>query len=164
MVEQFVFVVGLREFEGSGDHLVAVEEVHPERGAEEPALVGFGFDDAGKDGFTLVVEVHGRDELRRRRGWWCWVEIGRGMVEGGEGVGEDGTVAGGEGGDNGRGEGVVERRPRGSGNVTPEVVFCAEAAEVGGGGSGGGESRTVEAIKDVGLKDVRVDGCDVGRE
>ena len=164
VVEQFDFVVGLGEFQGSGDHLGGVEEVHPEGGAEEPPLVGFGSDDAGKDGFALVVYVHGGDELRRRRcRWLCWDGIGRGVVEGGEGVGEDGAVGGGEGGDGGRGEGIVERRPRGGADVTPEVVFGAEAAEVRGGGSGGSEGGAVEAIKDVGLKDVGVDGGDVRR-
>lgn len=88
------------------------------------------------------------------------VGIGRrvGIVERREGVGEDGAVAGGEGGDDVRGERVGERRPRGGGDFMPEVVLGGESAEKRVGGGGGGEGGTVEAIEDVGLNDVGVYG------
>lgn len=43
-----------------------------------------------------------------------------------EGVGENGTVSGGESGDEGSGERVLERRPRGSADFVPEMLFGAE--------------------------------------
>jgi len=142
------FLIALREYQGGGDHLVGVEEVHPERGGEEPALVGFGCDDARKDGFALVVEVHGGYELRRQQP--RWVGVGRrGVVDGGKGVGEDGAVGGGEGSDEVSRKWLVERGPGGGADVPPEMVVGAEMAEVEGGGGCGGEGGTVEAIKDV---------------
>ena len=80
------------------------------------------------------------------------------MMEGGECVGEDGAVAGGECGDDVAGGGIIEGGPRGGAGVAPEVVRRAEMAEVGGGGGGCGEGGAVEAGEDVGVDDVRVDG------
>lgn len=120
--------------------------------------MGLGSEDLGKDGFALVIYIDGGDEFLRRR---CSVMGQRGgVVEGGEGVGEDGAVGGGEGGDEGGGDRVVEGGPRGGADVMPEVVFGAEAAEVGCGGGGGGEGCAVESGEDVGLDDVRMDGGD----
>lgn len=84
------------------------------------------------------------------------------MVDGGKGVGEDRAVGGGEGSDEGSGTGLVERGPGGGADVPPEVLIGAEPAQVEGGGGCGGESGSVEAIKDVGLNDVGVEGGYIG--
>jgi len=123
--------------------------------------VGFGCDDARKDGSALVVKVHGGYKLRRQPRWGG---VGRrGVLDGGKGVGKDRAVGGGEGFDEGSRVGLVERGPCGGADAPPEAVIGAETAEVVGGGGCGGESGTVEAIKDVGLNDVGVEDGDVGR-
>lgn len=83
------------------------------------------------------------------------------MIESGERVGEEGAVAGGEGGDDAADIFVGDRRPRGGANLAPEIVLCGEGVELGGSAGGGGESGAVEAGEDVGLDNVLRDGGDV---
>lgn len=76
------------------------------------------------------------------------------VLDGGVGVEEEGAVGGGEVGDDVAEGGVLEGRPRGGGDLAPEGVVQAEAADGGGGGGGGGEGGAVEACEDVGVEEV----------
>lgn len=83
------------------------------------------------------------------------------VIENGKRIGEEGAVAGGEGGDDVADILVDDGRPRGGANLAPEIVLCGEGVELGGSAGGGGESGAVEAREDVGLHNVLMDGGDV---
>lgn len=71
-------------------------------------------------------------------------------------------MGGGEGGYGGADRGLGGGGPGGVANVSPQKIFGAEREELGGGAAGGGESGAVEAIQDMGLDDVGMDGGDGG--
>ena len=94
-----------------------VEEADAEWRALEPAgdrLSGFHL---GEDEAIFVVNVHGGDEFRRRRR--NFPEPG-GVVEEGVGVGEEGAMAAGKGGDDGLERWVIQRRPCGGAYIPPK--------------------------------------------
>lgn len=80
-----------------------------------------------------------------------------GVVEGREGVGENGPVAAGDGGDDVASDGVLERGPRGGADFAPEIVLGAEAVHEGRYGCGGCQRGAVEACEDVRVDDVGVE-------
>lgn len=78
-------------------------------------------------------------------------------MEGREGIGVDGAVAAGDGGDDAAGDGVPQGRPRGGADLAPEILLCAEAVHEGGYGRSGCQRGGVEAREDVHVDDVGVE-------
>jgi len=58
-------------------------------------------------------------------------------MEGWEGVGVDGAVAAGDGGDDAAGDGVAQGGPSGGADLAPEILLSAEAVHEGGYGRSG---------------------------
>jgi len=138
------------------NYLVGLESVHPQRRGKEPVFLRFDAFHAREHGPSLEVYVHGGDKLLwrgRRRA----AGMQREMMEGREGVGVDGAVATGNGGDDAAGDGVAQGGPRGGADLAPEILLCAEAVHERGYGCSRCQRGGVEAREDVRVDDVRVE-------
>lgn len=78
------------------------------------------------------------------------------VMEGRKGIGENRTVAAGDGANEVASSGVLQGWPRGSAYFEPEIIFGAEAVHEGRYGRSGCQRGTVEAREDVRVDDVGV--------